>query len=216
MTELNDLTEDLVIGDKAGGNNTTTETDGTQVSKGDATCWDDQRFPANAANLDVSSGRIDYNYDEMTVDYADNSRYPNEVVGIAAQMSHARKDDSDIYPHLHWNQTSSDIPNILVEYRWYNNDELVPAGFTQIVIDTVEFTYPGSGNFAQISSIPLLGGLGAGKRLSSFFDIRIFRDVSNASILFPGVDTYAGVWALKEFDIHIEIDMNGSRQEFIK
>jgi hypothetical protein len=52
------LQQSLIIGNKTGGNYTETETDGTQVAKGDATCWDDiyvypEALDANGSNPPV-------------------------------------------------------------------------------------------------------------------------------------------------------------------
>lgn len=204
-------------GDVASGNYFCIEPDGTDIRVGSASVFEDQRYPVIGQRLDTSSGRISYNYTTLTIDYATNARYPEEPISITAQMEHGRKKDSDIYPHIHWNQTSSAFPNVLVGYRWYNNGEDPTQALTllALVSSNNAFTYS-SGTIAQITRIPLPQGLGAGKKLSSIFDIQIFRDTANTSGLFAGADTYAGVFSLKEFDIHIERDMLGSRQEFLK
>ena len=203
-------------GNVSGGSFFEIESDGTDIRKGDATIWDDQRYPATAQNLDVSGGRIDFNYSELTIDYQANARYPNEPLGIVAQLSHARKSDSDIYPHIHWVQNQNNFPNLMIEYRWYNNNS-DPGSFTQLVLSPANNVFPYvSGDLAQITSIPLPGGFGVGKALSSFFEVKIFRDNNNNSGLFAGSDPYSGVFSLKEFDIHIEKDTVGSRQEFVK
>lgn len=203
-------------GNVSGGNFFEIEADGTDVRNGDATVWDDQRYPATAQNLDVSGGRIDFNYSTLTIDYQANARFPNEPLGIVAQLSHARKPDSDIFPHIHWVQNQNNFPNLMIEYRWFNNGA-APGSFTQLALSAANsvFTYV-SGDLAQITSIPLPGGFGTGKALSSFFEVKIYRDNNNNSGLFAGSDPYSGVFLLKEFDIHIEKDMDGSRQEFIK
>jgi len=205
------------VGDVANGNYTAVETDGTIVHKGNSTVWEDQRYALIGQRLDSPAGAIDYNLDEIAVDFAANADYPDDFVAISAQISHQRKSESDIRPHFHWDQTSDGFPNILIAYRWYNNGELIPSTWELVALDDSSnaFTYT-SGTLLQISSIPLPAGLGEGKALSSFFDIKIYRDTANASTLFAGADSYTGIWRLREFDIHIEIDTDGSRQEFIK
>ncbi len=218
--ELTELTENLDLGSESGGNYTQIETDGTLVSKGDATEFEDMRFPVIGQRLTVSAGRIDINYDTLCVDYQINARYPNEFIGVTAQLEHARKTDSDIFPHLHWNQTSANMPNILVIYTWYNNNEQVPTFASDgvkvaLTSSNNVFTWT-TGTLAQITNIPLPLNLGVGKGISSFFDVQIFRDSNNTSGLFSGADNYSGAWSLKEYDIHIEKDMKGSRQEYVK
>lgn len=204
-------------GDVANNNYFCIESDGTDVRFGNATVFEDQKYPVIGQRLDTSSGRISYNYTLNTIDYATNARYPEEPVSITAQMEHGRKKDSDIYPHIHWNQTSNAFPNILVGYRWYNNGEDPTQALTLLALVSSNnvFAYS-SGTIAQITRIPLSQGLGTGKKLSSILDVQIFRDTANASGLFAGADAYAGSFSLKEFDIHVERDMLGSRQEYIK
>ena len=209
--------ESSITGDYSNGDYNKIEADGTQISIGDATCWDDIRFPAITANLYVTAGFVDYNYDQGTVDFSTSSRYPQEGLLIVAQMPHARKADSNIYPHIHWHQTSNGFPNLCYTYRWFNNGDDIPAFSSPIALSASNnvYTYSGETALAQITSIPLPTS-GVGKALSSFLCFKLFRDNANTSGLFAGVDTYTGDFMLKEYDIHIEVDMNGSRQEFVK
>lgn len=208
----------LKVGDVAGGDYFEIETDGTDVRKGDATTWDEISQSAIAANLFSVAGRIDYNYTELTIDFSDSARYPNEPLGVVIQSPHAREAGSDVRPHIHWIQNSSDMPNILVAYRLYNNNQAVPGSWTLKALKATDnaFTYPGSGNIQQITSFNLPSGTFANMGLSFTFDCKIYRDTANASTLFAGADGYSGNWSLKYYDIHFEKDMTGSRQEFIK
>lgn len=207
----------LRAGDVTEGNYSEFEKDGTLIAKGDATAWDEISQSFVGFNLFTVAGRVDYNYSELTLDYATNARYPEEPIGMVIQMLHARKAGSDISPHIHWIQNSDNCPNILVEYRWYNNGEAVPTVWTKIALTDEDNVFPFVvPNTQQISKIVLPEGLGFNKTLSSTFDIKIYRDTANTSGLFAGVDTYVGLWSAKYFDIHMEIDMFGSRQEFVK
>jgi hypothetical protein len=55
-----------------------------------------------------------------------------------------------------------------------------------------------------------------GKKISCFFDSKIYRDTANASTLFAGADAYTGNWLLKEYDLHYKKDSLGSAEEYIK
>ena len=77
----------IKVGDVAGGNYAEFEDDGTLKNNGDATTWDDIKFPLFGQRLDVSSGRIDYNFEDCTVDFENNARYPEEPICILGQLS---------------------------------------------------------------------------------------------------------------------------------
>jgi len=205
----------LFVGDST--NFFTVEDDGTDVRYGDATTWDEASQSFVGANIFTVAGRVDYNFTELTLDFANNARYPEEPVGIVIQAMHARKPASDIRPHLHWIQNQNATPNILVEYRFYNNGDSIP-GWTLKALTASDnlFTYPGSGSIQQITEFNLPVGTFAGMGLSFTFDCKFYRDTGNISTLFSGLDGYSGIWNAKYYDIHFEKDMTGSRQEFVK
>jgi hypothetical protein len=192
------------------------EDDGTLVANGEATVWDEVSQSFVGANIFTVAGRVDYNFTELTLDFATNARYPEEPVGIVIQTLHARKADSDIRPHIHWIQNSDNNPNILVQYRWINN-EGVATSWTLKALTPADNKFAWSGvGMQQITELNLPAGHGVGKGLSATFDCKIYRDTANISTLFSGVDTYSGVWSAKYYDIHFEKDMGGSREEFVK
>lgn len=209
------LTEPLYIG--SGVNATKFELDGTMVSEGEATTWDEVSNSLIGNRIDVSQGRIDYNFDELTIDFAENARYPEEPIAVVSQMQHARKLNTEIRPHLHWIQNQNVMPNILIEYRASNNGAQVPITFTQKALTSTDnvFTYT-SGEIQQITEFNLPSSIGEGLNLSGTFECRIYRDSANTSGLFAGADAYSGLLSVKYFDIHMIKDMNGSREEFVK
>ncbi len=173
--------------------------------------WDDLRFPFTGNRIDVSAGRIDYDYTECTVDFQANARYPNEPVCVVAQMPHHKLPEGPLRPHLHWYQEEAVFPNWLLAYRWYNNGDLVPGSFTLAAMNGHAFTWS-SGVLLQITTFPEIPGL-AGENVSSICDLIVYRDNANASALFAGSDTY-GVAKTKELDLHYQVSGWGSRQEF--
>lgn len=174
--------------------------------------WDDLRFPATGQTVDVSGGRIDYDYDECGVAFQDNARYPQEPIVMAAQMPHSWIQGTAIRPHIHWLQSAADVPNWLVQYRTVVNGE-APSAWTLAAAETLVFTYT-SGTILQISSFPEIDMTGL--NISDFVDIRLFRDTGNDSALFSGADPLTGNALVKELDIHYRIDGFGSTQEFTK
>ena len=204
------------IGDVLGGNYFEVEPDGTDVRHGDATVWDEISKSFVGSNIFTVAGRVDYNFAELTLDFATNARYPEEPVGIVSQILHARKPDSDIRPHIHWMQNSDANPNILIEYRMYNTNAVPSAWILKALTPTDNvFSFGGVGA-QQITELNLPAGHGVGLDLSFTIDVKFYRDSVNTSGLFAGADTYTGVWNAKYYDIHIEKDMDGSRQEFVK
>ena len=206
----------IKVGDVSGGNYFEVEADGTDIRHGDATVWDEASQSFVGQNIFIVAGRVDYNFTELTLDFAANARYPEEPVGIVIQAMHARKTGSDIRPHIHWMQNSDANPNILAEYRMYNTNDVPPAWTLKALTaaDNV-FSFGGVGA-QQITEFNLPAGHGAGFGLSFTMDLKIYRDSANTSGLFAGADTYVGAWNAKYYDIHFEKDMDGSRQEFVK
>ena len=208
------------FGDVGAGNYTEFEEDtGFNISYGSGLAWEDLRFPAFAQNVDVANGRIDYDYTNLGINFQYNARYnENEQLSVIAQMPHGKKMGTDVDIHVHWAQTKDYIPNVLIEYRWYNNGDPIPTGWTQLTMPSGMFTYT-SGTLAQISDIGDITPP-SGEAVSSILEIKLFRDVDNETSLFADVDAYNTGgdtdWLLKEFDVHYQIDTRGSRQEYIK
>lgn len=180
----------------------------------EGTFWDDIRFPSIGRNLDVSSGRIDYDYEELGIAYASNSRYPQEVVGMVCQLHHSWKLGSNIHPHIHWVQNQNRYPNWLLEYRVTENGSLISNTWYPVIPSTHIFTYV-SGDLLQISSFPEID-MSSVSSVSGIVDFKLYRDIDNISGLFPDTDSYVNEALLKEFDIHFEIDTAGSDTEFVK
>lgn len=178
------------------------------MAEGDVYKWDDQRFPAVGERIGGAGGRITYDYDEGVLEFAANARYADEFVGIVVQTPHAWVEGSSISPHLHWVQSEAAVPNMLMEYRSYNNGDEVPSTYTLAITDNDVFPYPGSGSIMQISSFPDIPM--STLRISCIMDVKLYRDSANASGLFRGADPYTVAWSLKEFDIHMQIDSLGS------
>lgn len=175
--------------------------------------WDDLRFPFTGANIDVVSGRIDYDYVECTVDFQINARFPEEPVCFVAQMPHAKIMSTSIEPHLHWIQEQDTTPNWLIMTRFYNNGEVPPATWDTATYTKHIFTY--TADALQITEFPMVSAP-AGESVSAICDIRFFRDTQNASGKFAGTDGYSVEAKTKEFDFHIMLETFGSRTEYTK
>ena len=198
----------MAAGDKVG------IIDGIHEMQGDNTVFEDLRFPFIGQQIDTSSGRIDYDYQENGIGFQANARYPEEPICMISQLSHAIKLGSALYPHIHWIQEQAAFPNWLMEYRIYNNGDTVPAVWTPAIIASHTYAWV-AGALLQLSSFPVIDA-SALTLLSGFVDVRIYRDSTNASGLFGGADPVAAVVLAKEFDIHIELNTIGSKTETSK
>lgn len=190
--------------------------DGNLVLNGTAKSWDDLRFPLSGQRLDISAGRVDYNYDDCTVDFQDNALYPDDVICFVAQMSHSKKLGDGIELHLHWLQNQNQIPNWLIAYRWINTSEGFPVVGNEILIPWSSniVTYA-AGNISQLTEFGSITKP-VEDTLSSALAIRLFRDTNNDSNEFSGADLYSGDAQALEFDIHYIKDGFGSNQEYVK
>jgi hypothetical protein len=182
----------------------------------DTVQWQDIKFPFIGRNLDTSSGRIDYDFAELGVGFQNNARYNvTEQVSMIAQLNHDWKIGSWVSPHIHWQQKSSDIPNFMIEYRWYGNGDLIPSTWIKRKWSSVLFSYTGGTTMLQILEFPNIVPTGI-TGVSSFIDIKFYRDTGNDSGLFTGADPSSLFEVVKEFDIHYQLDSAGSRTEYIK
>ena len=175
--------------------------------------WDDVRMPGLQVQLagfrdpDLvkfkdngvgSYGVYWYQFDAST----------NEEVHFSIQLPHAYKEDSDIYPHIHWSPTTSGIGTVRwgFEYSWANVNDIFPTNTTLIYI---EADADGEPFKHQVAALPSIDG--TNKNISSMLMCRLFRWADHSS-----GDTYDDDAGFLEFDIHYQIDTPGSRQQYIK
>ncbi len=189
------------------------ENDGTIVAHGEATTWRDELHELTGEKLESPSAEISLNSSEGSLTFSSVTTLYDYIL-TNVQINHDWKMGSDIYPHLHWWQVSSNIPNWLIQYRWQINGELKTETWTSQTWETSEFTYS-SGTLNQIVSFGAITPP-VGYFLSDIVQFRIIRDTNNDSGLFNTTDAETADVDAVSFDIHIECDTLGSRQEYIK
>lgn len=201
------------MGNSDAGNYTEVETDGTLVARGEATCWRDELQSLVGQRLFSSAGRIDYNYTEGTVDFDSNANEDDYVL-MNVQINHDWDEVTGVRPHIHWFQSEDATPNWLMQHRWQRNGEAKVTAWTDVPCNNPAFTYTSGTiiNICNFGSITPPEDVGT----SSILQIRLIRDTSNDSGEFAGADPYTGTVPAINFDVHIPVDMLGSRQEFIK
>jgi hypothetical protein len=142
---------------------------------------------------------------------------------MSIQLNHDRKLASNIYPHIHWEQTSAATPNWLIAYRWQIQGAAKTTSWTYQKWDSSAAEWS-SGTLNQITSF---GSIAApeGDGISDILQFRIYRDNDDDSELFgeivdetyvPAEDPIGGSVYAAMFDIHIEVDTMGSRSEYSK
>jgi hypothetical protein len=186
----------------------------------DAISWDDLRFPLTGQNLDSAATRYQRDLFNGGVSFDANSRFPNEAIVMTAQLPHKWREESTLKPHFHWlQQHATEIPNWMLAYKLFKKNtssfalESDFSNFTQVAFNGHAFTF-GTTVFTQITMFPDIDMTGYG--FSDTIVFALFRDTTNASGLFAGADPSALVEIVQEFDIHFEIDSEGSTLEFTK
>ncbi len=195
------------IGDTENGNMTTIEDDGTVISKGDATCWDDLVGSLIGKKLDSTAGKLDYDYDEnaIVMQSGGNSSSSSDRLIFNYQKPHGAKADSELRLHAHWEQTSSNVIQFYTEYRVQGNGDTKTTAWSNITRTSAAnsvFTYA-SGTLNQITMLAEIDW--SSVAISSTVQFRLTR-----------TDSTAGDILATFVDAHIEYDMSGSREEYSK
>lgn len=162
--------------------------------------YDDLVMPATATKQGSNLKPV---FDETNVGYLFPKNDTSAVLYMVFQLPHKWKEDSEIYPHIHFRQTDSATPTFKLDYSWHNIGAAIPA-FTTLTMATTVVTYT-SGSIHQIAT-STSGIAGTGKTISSILACKLYRDDN----------TVNGDVLVYQMDIHILSDSHGSRQEYIK
>jgi hypothetical protein len=145
-------------------------------------------------------------FDETNVGYLFPSGTTAEKLYLIAQMPHAYKMGSTIYPHVHWSQGNSSNAVFNLEYKWTDLAKGDTAGFTTLAMGTTALTYVAGTTMHQLST-NFAGINGSGiHNLSSILAMKLSRNDT----------TYPGDALTYQFDIHYEKDSTGSSAELVK
>lgn len=163
--------------------------------------YNDLKFPFTRDKQGQLS-KPDFDFTNIGLLFPQNDA--TEIAYMVGQFSHARKNGSDIYPHVHFLQDGVTTPIFKIDYRWYKQGDDPTGGFTTLTASSFVFTYT-SGSIMQVAVFPTIDGSNIDD-ISSMIEIKFYRDDNVVS----------GDVLTKEFDIHYEIDSLGSGQKFIK
>lgn len=199
----------LTIGSEA--SNIEFNANGEPIARGDGTFWDDMQ--GSLSSVKTIGPGVTLNDAEQTIEFSTLANL-SDFAWISHQLPHKWRLGSSLNIHIHWEQTSAAKPNWLARYRWQTNGAPKTTIWQDLILDQAVFPYT-NGTLKQIShGIPIAPPAGYG--MSDILQVSLFRDNANTSTLFAGVDTYAGIASVVSEDVHIEIDTNGSRSEFVK
>jgi len=130
------------------------------------------------------------------------------------QLNHDKDLSAELYPHIHYWQTSAVTPNWLVQHRWQVNGGIKDTTWTDMAATTQAYTYT-AGILNQIAVFSSIVPP-AGTAISDIAQFRVLRDTANSSTLFAGADPVSNTISMTSFDIHFQINSLGSTDEYTK
>jgi hypothetical protein len=166
--------------------------------------WEDLRFPASGINPAgiATPPAVDGN-DGCFLFHASGT----DTIGIIAQMPHAWREGSAIFPHIHWAATDAAAGNVLWRLEW----QIADIGETFPGVWSTNDLLVATSGVAEKHVVNAFSNIAmAGRKISCILKIRVNRIGSDGS------DTYSTSAKLYEFDIHYRIDSQGSIKEYVK
>lgn len=195
------------FGNKAAGNYSGFEPDGSYRMVGDATVYDDISLsgmsfaPGGAAAPDI----INFVTPNLKV-YGFDGGGTVERLYITSESKHEYEEGSELEFHVHWTPTTTGAGNVKWQayVSWMSVDGIFSAPTLLTGVS------PARGQAWQNTYITLGTIPGAGMTINSQLVIQIFRDPGDAQ------DTYASDAAFIAFGIHYKKDTVGSRTRTAK
>jgi hypothetical protein len=186
---------------------------GHQTMSGDARVWRDEL--GELLTKKKIGQRITENTSEGTVDFAANCDKDDDYIITNVQLNHDRDEQEAIYPHLHFIQAQSGVPNWLIQYRWQTLGGFKQDTWNALPLNDTVFNWTG-GAIHQIGHTPSGILPPSASRLSDIVQFRLGRDTSNETSLFTGSDPATGVAAALSFDVHLHLNSFGSDEQYRK
>lgn len=195
------------FGNKAAGNYSGFEPDGTYKMHGEATTYDDISLsgmsfaPGGAAAPDI----IDFVTPNLKIYGFDGGSTPERLY-ITSESKHEYEEGSELEFHVHWAPTTTGAGNVKWQayVSWMSVDGIFSAPTLLTGIS------PARGQAWQNTYISLGTMPGTGRTINSQLVIQIFRDPTDVA------DTYASDAAFIAFGIHYKKDTVGSRTRTAK
>jgi hypothetical protein len=189
------------------------ESDGTLKFVGDASVYRDELQSLLLQNLVSPAADIAVNSSEATLTFKQACNL-SDYATMNVQVNHDWKTGTAVYPHIHWWQATSNVPNWLVKYRWQYNGQLASTDWSNSTRLAGIYTWS-TGKLNQITGFTGITPTSDAK-LSSILQLRLYRDGDNDSSSFGTTDLVSGNVETLNFDVHIQVDTIGSRLEYTK
>lgn len=173
---------------------------------GTATVWDDIMFPfttGHQGNATYPPFDNDSLYFKFTVDSAGiDAQFMNFII----QFPHSWAIGTSIHPHVHYKQTSSSsaTPVFIMKYKWYNLGSTTKKGWSWTKLSLASDTVRNTHQLVEAIT-PIVGS--AMTAVSSIMVCQLYLYSLAAGT------TECDAW---QFDIHIEKNKLGSRDETIE
>lgn len=183
---------------------------------GTTSVWNDMLTDLIGRRLSSTTGKVDYVYDENSIKFQSGGSLTNTNNRVAAnkQINHFFKVgvNQEFRPHIHWWQqvTSGTVAPIVFSLRWriQNNGTLKTTAWTTITAnagttqDVFDFTGEADGLYNQITNFdPIIVTC----NISDILQIQLAR-----------TDSESGDIEAMNFDIHGQVDSQGSDEEYAK
>jgi hypothetical protein len=186
--------------------------DGTPTLYGAATVFEDDMTELYGARVSAPGSKIAESTNN-TLLFSTNCPV-SDYAGLNFQTKHAMKTRAALYPHLHWWQDSTKMPNWLIRYRWQYNGKPTNSAWTDVAYTSNAFVW----TTGQLNQITAFGSITptSDAYISDILQIKLTRDSANTSSKFGTTDPYGAPVHAMMFDIHWERDTLGSKTEYIK
>lgn len=171
--------------------------------------WDDLRVPMENTRINPANSEPAFEQIGVTGLYSfafDAANNDDDSLHFVAQLPHGYKEGSDLHPHIHWLPSTTNTGNVV----WELDYVAMAIDGTMGAVQTLEVTVAADGTALkhQVDELGTIDGDGLG--ISSMLICRLTRLGDDAA------DTFTGIAYAMEFDFHYQMDMLGSRQEYIK
>lgn len=176
---------------------------------GSATYWDDMRISVNQVKVPAANAPSWTAFGPtQLLGFADQAVSGNEEeVYFVVQMSHKYKQGTSLSPHVHYMVTGSESAII----RWYMQYQYVDISSTGLAVQSSIATASfNAGEDFKHKRKEFDDYNPSASSVSGMLLCKLTRNSSN-----PG-DTYSAAAYLLEVDVHYQVDMPGSREEFSK
>ena len=192
----------------SGQNMTTFDIKGQRKAIGAATQWDDLVGPVSGLKLNATAGKATYDYAENVIIFNSGGDITNaaDYVSWNIQKEHKIKEDSVLKMHIHFEKEDALVRTFKLWFRIQANGQPKTTAWTELLANTESpaevFPYV-SGTINQITRFEDIDWSTLG--ISTTVQFRLTRS-----------DAETGDINVAFIDGHVEIDSDGSNEEYIK